>query len=148
MSNFRVSHIDHVEVFVADRYAAAQWYEQVFGLTILRDFAGWAEDPRGPLMISSDGGHTKLALFQGDPPQAGAQSRFRVAFQVDSAGFLAFIERLDTLELVHHSGERLSSAHVVDHEKSWSLYFNDPYGNPFEITTYEYDAVRKKLIAG
>ena len=64
---FRVSQIDHVEMFVPDRYAAAAWYQQVLGLNVLRDYEDWAKDPHGPLMISSDDGNTKLALFEGVP---------------------------------------------------------------------------------
>ena len=41
---FRVSQIDHVEMFVPDRYAAARWYQQVLGLAVLRDFEDWAKD--------------------------------------------------------------------------------------------------------
>ena len=29
----------------------------------------------------------------------------------------------------------------VDHEVSWSIYFEDPDGNPFEITTYDHAAL-------
>ena len=64
---FRVSQIDHVELFVPDRDEAAKWYEEVLGLTVLRGYEDWAKDPHGPLMISSDDGSTKLALFEGDP---------------------------------------------------------------------------------
>ncbi len=56
---FRVKHIDHVEVFVPDQYAAADWYHRVFGLDILKPYEFWAAD--GPLMISSDGGTTMIA---------------------------------------------------------------------------------------
>ena len=58
---FKVQQIDHVEVFVPDRGAAAKWYSEVFGLEILGDFGDWAKAPGGPLMLSSDGG-SKLAL--------------------------------------------------------------------------------------
>jgi catechol-2,3-dioxygenase len=47
--------------------------------------------------------------------------------------------------LTSRSGQPLSAADVVDHDKSWSIYFNDPYGNPFEITTYDYETVRQQL---
>jgi catechol 2,3-dioxygenase-like lactoylglutathione lyase family enzyme len=64
---FAVDQIDHVELFVPDRYQAAEWYRRVLGLKVVAEYEHWASDPRGPLMISSDGGHTKLALFQGTP---------------------------------------------------------------------------------
>ena len=57
---FRVSQIDHVELFVPDRDEAAKWYEEVLGLTVLPGYEDWAKDPHGPLMISSDDGSTKL----------------------------------------------------------------------------------------
>jgi hypothetical protein len=55
--------IDHVELFVRDRHDAAHWYRDVLGLEVVDGYQEWADDPRGPLMISSDGGTTKLALF-------------------------------------------------------------------------------------
>ena len=66
MVSFKVEQIDHVELFVPDRYTAARWYEQVLGLRILPEHEHWA-GPGGPLMISSDSGCTMLALFEGEP---------------------------------------------------------------------------------
>ena len=75
--------LDHVELFVPDRHEAAAWYSRL-GLEIVEECRAWAEDPRGPLMISSDGGVTKLALFTGQPQGARETSGFhRVAFAVD-----------------------------------------------------------------
>ena len=48
------------------------------------------------------------------------------------------IEHLDGLtgtDAVHRSP-------VTDHEKSFSIYFADPYGNQLEVTTYEERLVR------
>lgn len=147
MPTFQVRQLDHVELYVPDRYAAAKWYEAVFGLTILREFESWANaDGSGPLMISSDGGATKLALFQGEGPGTRPITGFlRVAFAVDGAGFLEFVARLDQHELINRQGERLTARDVVDHQMAWSIYFSDPYGNPFEVTTYDYDHVRDAL---
>ena len=33
----------------------------------------------------------------------------------------------------------------VDHELSWLLYFNDTDGNPYEITSYEYQQIAGTL---
>lgn len=146
MPDFKVGSIDHVELFVPDRYAAAAWYERVFGLTIVPGFEHWAESTGGPLMISSDGGATKLALFEGELPSDGPRTGFqRVAFQVDGPGMLAFLDRLGKLELNNRHGERLTRSQIVDHDGSWSIYFSDPWGNRFEITTYDYAWVKGQL---
>jgi len=83
VDRFRVVQIDHVEVFVPDRHEAATWYRRVLGCEILQEYAEWSEDPRGPLMISPDGGRTKLALFRGEPQGASPTAGFHlVAFRV------------------------------------------------------------------
>lgn len=38
MSSFKVQQIDHVELFVPDRYEAAKGYEQILGLEIIPEF--------------------------------------------------------------------------------------------------------------
>ena len=73
---FKVLQIDHVELFVPDRYEAARWYERTLGLQVVPECEPWAVDG-GPLMISSDGGSTKLALFEGQPaPERSTRRRF------------------------------------------------------------------------
>lgn len=146
MGSFRVLQIDHVEFFVPDRHEAARWYQQVLGLEIVPEYDEWAEPPGGPLMISSDGGHTKLALFQGRPQGSRPATGFhRVAFRVDAAGFMAFLQRLRSLALKDHHRREVTSDAVVDHQKAYSIYFADPYGHHLEITTYEHEATQAAL---
>jgi catechol 2,3-dioxygenase-like lactoylglutathione lyase family enzyme len=142
---FQVEQIDHVEMFVPGRREAAGWYCRVLGLKIVPEHEHFAQDPRGPLMISSDGGNTKLALFRGEP-QGRELTGFRlVAFRVDASGFLEFLERLDRESLSNHEGRRVTRRNVVDHESCWSVYFCDPYGNRLEVTSYDYVEVRRRL---
>ncbi len=61
---FHVEQIDHVELCVPDRKIASSWYRDILGLEVIPEFAHWAEDPRGPLMIGTRQGSTKLALFE------------------------------------------------------------------------------------
>jgi catechol 2,3-dioxygenase-like lactoylglutathione lyase family enzyme len=141
---FRVQQIDHVELSVPDQYEAAAWYEKVFGLQIVREFEFWAAG--GPLIVASADAGTKLAIFKGEPPgDAEPVGWYRVAFRVDGAGFIAFLDRLESLELRNNRGEGLTRDSAVDHGKAWSIYFNDPYGHRFEITTYDYDYVKERL---
>ena len=138
--------IDHVELFVPDRYEAAAWYQRVLGLEILKDFEFWARGPKGPLMISADGGVTKLALFTGPAGPSPTDTGFQLlAFRVDAAGFNACIRSLGELQVKDRSGRLISRESVKDHQKAYSIYFADPYGNDLEITTYDYEAARDSL---
>ena len=146
MGDYAVKSLDHVELFVPDRYEAASWYERALGLAILEECRPWADDPQGPLMISSDGGATKLALFTGTPQGARDTAGFhRVAFVVDARGFLEFLERLPGLNLQDHQARPVRADAAVDHQQAYSIYFCDPYGHRLEVTTYDYEAVRAAL---
>jgi catechol 2,3-dioxygenase-like lactoylglutathione lyase family enzyme len=144
---FRVMQIDHVELFVPDRYEAARWYEHVLGLRILPEWEPWATSG-GPLMISSDEGNTKLALFEGigGPVQARTAAFQRVAFRVTAAGFTEFLSRLAECGLTDAKGQPLTRRSVVDHQQAYSIYFSDPYGHNLEVTTYEYAAATASLL--
>ena len=134
----RVEGIDHVECYVPDRREAADWYRETLGL--MTDEIGW--ESYGPLMVTSDGGATNLALFEGEPRGAEPGVGFhRVAFRIDGPGFLTVVERLADDPAVEVDG----TDDIRDHTYSFSIYFTDPYGNPFEVTTYEYDLVAGEL---
>lgn len=146
-SNFKVEQIDHVELFVPDRYEAAQWFERTLGLKVLKEYEPWAV-PGGPLMISSDGGKTKLALFEGrargSRPTAG---HHRVAFRAGGESFLQFLENVKLLPVFDEDGKECRELRVVDHAQAFSVYFCDRYGNRFEVTCYDHGFVRQKLDA-
>lgn len=133
--------IDHVELFVPDRRAAAEWYARVLGCRPLGGTEQWAAHPDGPLMISPDGGRTKLALFTGEPQGNRITAGFhRVAFGASATEWLAFVDRLEDL----HAKEGGTAPRTVDHGGAWSVYFSDPYGHHLEVTTYDAEAVRQR----
>ena len=143
---FRVDQIDHVELFVPERWEAAEWYRQVLGLRIVREYEHWADDPRGPLMISSDTGSTKLALFEGAPQGSKETVGFHlVAFRVGAVDFVRFLYRLADLDLADHRGQPVTVNSMVDHTVAYSIYFCDPFGHQLELTTYDYEQVRTRL---
>ena len=150
MSNndrYRGLQIDHVEFFVPDRHVAAEWYDRTLGFEIVEHCEVWAGDPRGPLMISTDGGNTMLALFRGQPQGSRETAGFhRVAFRVDGGGFLRFLDRLEATQVKDHNGKPVDASDAVDHQSAWSIYFNDPYGHRLEITTYDHEEVAGRLI--
>ena len=126
--------IDHIHVHVADRSAADAWYQTVLGFTRVEEFAFWAKDG-GPLTLTDASGAIHLALFE-RPVQS---HHVVLAFGVTAEDFLAWREHL-------HSVPHLEIT-MDDHDVSWSLYFRDPDGNPYEITCYEYDALTPLLRA-
>lgn len=132
---FRVEQLDHVELFVPNRHEAARWYGRVFGLEIMSDFEDWAAGG-GPLMVSSGNG-TKLALFEGETQGDHKLVGFRrTAFRVGGEGFMEFLDRLAELDI---------PSRTTDHGKAYSVYFPDPYGNDFEVTTYDHGYVSGHL---
>jgi len=134
----RAPTIDHVELLVPDRHAAAAWYQDVLGLIPVPGTQDWADDSGGPLMISGDGGRTCLALFAGPPTDATTKDGYRrVAFRVSGKEFVAFVEYGRKLGLTPMA--------VQDHEKTISVYFHDPYGHDLEVTTYDHEQARSVL---
>jgi catechol 2,3-dioxygenase-like lactoylglutathione lyase family enzyme len=131
--------LDHVELFVPDRTEAAQWYSRVFGCRAVAGTERWAADPGGPLMLSADGGQTKLAFFEGKPQRNQTTAGFhRVAFRVTGSEWLAFVARLPDLGVATDE-----AVPIFDHGTAWSVYFADPYGHRLEVTTYDADLVRQ-----
>lgn len=121
----RLAGIDHVHVFVPDRIAAQDWYARVLGFTVVEALRSWAADG-GPLTLGDADDTVHLALFEGAP---SAPNRATMALRTSAAGLRAW-----QAHLAQALGREVE---LVDHELSWSLYFKDPWGNPFEITTYE-----------
>ena len=116
----QLDRIDHIHVFVADRTAAQRWYAEVLGLIPVAALAHWAKDG-GPLTLANADGAIHLALFE-RPPKA---SRSTVAFGVNQQVWQAWRQHLDQLAL---------SYTAEDHGQTVSIYFDDPDGNPYEIT--------------
>lgn len=128
----KLTGIDHIHVFVSDRLAAEDWYRRVLGLVRAPDLESWAAGG-GPLTIVDESNRVHLALFE-RPRQS---CRSVVALGAGGAEFLLWLTHLESA-----LGRKLEP---VDHEFSWSLYFEDPDGNPFELTSYEHSAIRAGL---
>ena len=124
--------VDHVHVFVSDRMASEQWYAKVMGLRRVKELESWAADG-GPLTIANPSGTIHLALFE----RPADRCRSTIALAADAAQFAEW--------RAHLSESLARPIDPVDHQVSWSLYFSDPDGNPFEITSYDYAALASKL---
>lgn len=117
--------IDHIHVFVADRAQAEAWYARVLGLHRIPALAFWASDG-GPLTLSDASGKIHIALFE----RPAIPCRSTIAFGTSASEFLTW--------RTHLAAELGAPPKVSDHQLSWSMYFSDPDGNPYEITSYAY----------
>lgn len=139
----RVQRIDHVHVEVPDREVAAKWYGRILGLEPVKHLAEWAEHPQGPLILATPDGLPVLSLFARASKPVSRDTT--IAFRVIGLDFLKFLDRLKETEISRDDGVRLTRADVVDHDLAWSIYFTDPWDNRFEITSYDYAAIKTAL---
>ncbi len=114
--------IDHAHVYVKDRALSEKWYADVLGFKPVKKYAVWAVDG-GPLVIQNGGVH--LALFESCDKVSGM-----VAFLTDKSGLMQWQNHL-----LDHAVEFTKE----DHDLALSVYFADPDGNRYEITTYDVD---------
>lgn len=124
--------VDHFHVHVSDRLAAERWYAEVLNLRRVPELVFWASG-RGPLTLGDPEDTVHIALFEGNVAHGDAT----IAFAVSAPAFL---------EWQAHLAKRLGRTLTpVDHDVSWSIYFADPDGNGYEITSYDYTALSSAL---
>jgi len=123
--------IDHIHVYVSNRNRAEQWYAEMMGFARIPELEFWAKD--GPLTLGNSSGTVHIALFEA----AAQPCRSVIALSVGAQEFVAWRQ---------HLVDRLKRpVEAEDHQVAWSLYFADPDGNPWEITTYQHAVVATLL---
>ena len=121
----KLKNIDHIHIFVTDRQEALKWYKTVLGLKPVKNLLFWAKT--GPLTIGNEEGSIHIALFKGKPKK----NRSVVAFNTSGKEFINWHKKINDVAD--------GNIEVVDHSVSFSIYFQDPYENPYEITSYDYE---------
>lgn len=116
--------IDHIHINVSNREASEHWYREYLGFVRDPVFEPWATE-KGPLTLANSEGNIHPVLFEREEIQNTV-----IAFKVSAQ---------DLIDWIRHFALAGRELAPVDHDLSWSIYFRDPDGNPFEITTYEYD---------
>ena len=124
--------IDHIHLYATHRDKAEQWYADVLGLGRVPELEEWAVDG-GPLTLQNSSGTVHIALFE----QPAQPCRSVIALAVGPEEFVAWQRHL--IEKLRRPIE------AEDHRLSWSLYFADPDGNPWEITCYQHAIVATLL---
>ena len=142
MSNFSIEAIDHIEIYVEDKEKTVKWYDEIFGFKVISELEFWSQNDGGPLFIGNLDNNIKVALFKGNKDNDGSISR--IAFRVSGKDFISFLDRLSTIP-VFSLGKKIEKHNVIDHEISYSIYFNDPDGNKLELTSYDYEFLHSQL---
>lgn len=129
----KLSRIDHLHLYVTDRDEATAWYQSVLGFRVVEALQEWAVN-NGPVTLETDDGAIHLALFERETPQPSSA----IAFGASAEEFMKWKTHLE------QSGLALR---ISDHRLAYSMYFEDPYDNLLEITTYEHGLVEQHLAA-
>ena len=140
MTDFSIQDVDHIEMFVSDREKAAKWYEEIFGLKPIKELDVWSKI--GPLFIGTENREVTLALMNGKKDIDGSINR--MAFKTTGLQFLDFLNRIDEMGLFFLK-EKVTKEQVVDHDLSYSIYFDDPDGNKLELTCYDHEYLKSKI---
>ena len=140
LTNFSIEDIDHIEMFVSDRKKTAKWYEDLFGLEPIKELEMWSKI--GPLFVGNRDRSVTLAMMDGKKENDGSINR--IAFRTTGEKFIDFLNRVDDLNLFF-SKEKVTKEQVVDHDLSYSIYFDDPDGNKLELTCYDHDYLKSKI---
>ncbi|QMU54257.1 MAG: hypothetical protein GKS07_04685 [Nitrosopumilus sp.] len=140
LTDFSIEDIDHIEIFVTDREKAAKWYMKIFGLKAIKELEAWAKI--GPLFVGTEDRSVTLAIMNGKKSNDGSINR--MAFRTTGEKFMDFLNRVDDMELFFLR-ENVTKEQVVDHDLSYSIYFDDPDGNKLELTCYDHDYLKSKI---
>jgi catechol 2,3-dioxygenase-like lactoylglutathione lyase family enzyme len=135
--------IDHIHLCVTDAPQAIEWYQRVLGLHADARYRQLQEGPNGGVtMLSNPSGTVRLAVSQEETPSCLPGS---VAFVVNGQDFLDWIDRLAGERVACRDGLTIARDSVRDYHFYCSISFTDPFGNPFEIVSYDHTWLAGKL---
>lgn len=104
------------------------------------------DGPHGVLMLTNTNATVRLALSEEAAPQnaqAGA-----IAFGVSGQDFLEWLERLAVERVLGRDGQSIARDSVRDFGFFCAVPFDDPFGNAFEIVSYDHTWLSSKLKLG
>ncbi|WP_028534151.1 VOC family protein [Paludibacterium yongneupense] len=134
--------IDHIHIRVSDVTKAIAWYHRVLGLSADPRYKPLQDGEHAMTMMANPSGTVRLAVGQdaGTTALPGA-----VAFVVNGQDFLDWIDQLAGERVASRDGQNIARDSVRDHQFFCSISFVDPFGNPFEIVSYDHTWLSGKL---
>ena len=134
--------LDHVNIFVRNAARSHQWYTDILGLHTQDIFYHPGTEKMRAAFLACDPDHAHdIALFE-----VGEEAALQEKGQVGLNHVAWRMASLDDLAAMYRKLKAKDvPIHVSDHTISIGVYFSDPDGNPFEITSYEYAALAAEL---
>lgn len=134
--------IDHIHIRVTDVAKAINWYQRVLGLVADPRYKQTQTAPHNDVMLVNASSTVRLAIGETDVPICEPGP---VAFVVGGQDFLEWIDQLAGERVTTRSGETIARDSVRNHQFFCSISFCDPFGNPFEIVSYDHTWLTGKL---
>ena len=135
--------IDHIHIRVTDVPKALKWYQRVLAMAPDPRYKHMREGPHGAVMLANANGAVRLAVSEDKSGAANHQGD--IAFVVSGQDFLEWIDQLAGERVTNRDGQTIARDSVRDHRFFCSLSFVDPFGNPFEIVSYDHTWLAGKL---
>ena len=139
--------IDHIHIRVTDVPKALKWYQRVLAMAPDPRYKHMREGPHGAVMLVNANGAVRLAvsLAVNEDKSGNVSHQGAVAFVVGGQDFLEWIDQLAGERVTNSEGQTIARDSVRDHRFFCSLSFVDPFGNPFEIVSYDHTWLVGKL---
>lgn len=137
--------IDYVRIKVTDLKQAQEWYKHVLGLTPDPRYQQRMHPENAMTLLANPSGTVRLALTLADAIQHQPGS---IVFSVGGQVFLAWIDALAGERVKDSAGQTIARDSVSDHGLFFSIPFCDPFGNAYEIISYDHTWLLGKLQHG
>ncbi|WP_293764843.1 VOC family protein [uncultured Aquitalea sp.] len=134
--------IDHIHIRVTDLLQAQAWYQRVLNLAPDARYKHLQSGDHGVVMLANSSGSVRLAISQESKLVCEPGS---VAFGVSGQDFLEWIDQLAGERVITRDGQSVARDSARDHQFFFSISFVDPFGNPFEIVSYDHTWLAGKL---
>lgn len=126
-SDFAITRIGHIGLFVADPEASARWYADVLGMTLV---ARTGEGPyKGGIFMSFGRSDHDIGLFKAGADASKGKEFEHIGLELDCRGDLRKLQRFYGRLLRH----KVKIHEILDHGVSKGIYFFDPDGHMLEV---------------
>ena len=136
----KAHYLGHIVFYVKDLQRSLMFYEDLLGFQNV----GKLDFPFQAVALTSGRTHHEILLIEvgsaRKAPKGHRLGLYHIGIKVgDSLDELRQVKTELENAKVRINGSLTKNIEIVDHDIQFSIYFEDPFGNPYEITSYDYD---------